>query len=123
MQAYSDIINEMLRALEQAYNDLNAPLESRNAALYIDKNADALVFFGKDDPVAFEDIINKIKDITGLSLASIKKHVEKRLMENEQNDIKEPEIDPSILAEANKILDEGKGFEYVSGLAEETPRR
>jgi len=34
-------------------------------------------------------------------------------MEIEQNDIKEPEIDPAILVEANRILDDGKGFEWV----------
>ncbi len=66
-----------------------------------------------NDPIEFDFLIDSIKKANkGLKVDTIRQMVEKSILESEQT-VEETEIQADILAEANQILDEGRGFEYA----------
>jgi len=76
----------------------------------------ALADLKKTNPIEFDLFISEIKKARiGIRVDTIIKMVDEyiRLSGSQQG---EPEIPPDILEEANRILDEGRAFEYVLGV-------
>ena len=100
-------------ATTESFGDLLEKIKANPRAL---KNPSILRTLAKiktSDPLEFDFLIQDIRGAAkGLKVATINEMVDKYILKCGEV-TEEPEIASDILVEANRILDEGRGFEYV----------
>lgn len=101
---------------EESSDDLLERIKADHSALQEPASLATLARIKVSRPGDYDILVERIKRAhKGLRADTIRQMVDTFLVKSEQA-TEEPQIASDILAEANTILDEGRGFEYVYGV-------